>query len=410
MSTTTMSSSHIAAAAPWADLLPEMCGLVVDRLDALSVIRFPATCADWSAASSQTPRLRSGAPALLTSGLDPDGYGIEYSVEAGVFALHDVATGKSFPGEAEGLKNRTWIGGKDDWLVTTDERCSVELLNPITGVRVPLPSFTTMEGVKVPDHEGLCVAVENRSHTFQQVALCQTPAHPGGYLAVALFSSVDGLLAFTAAGDKCWTPLKNPAGYHPQYTDVTVHKGKVLAVVESGDIYSWAMDGTAAEPTLVPGPEVHVDPGFKKGFYLAESTGGRLQVVCLYGQHGGHKDKRMWRMVFKDQWSVWPPRVSLHELDAVAGTWRRVRDLGGDRALFVGANYPFYATVVPGESKDLQPDCIYVSDLDGSDTGIFDLKLRDDYEYFFVRELSYPVLWGCLQMPMWYRPTAHSKA
>jgi hypothetical protein len=156
-------------------------------------------------------------------------------VEPGAFGLHDVATGKSYYGEAEGLKKRTWIGGKNDWLVTIDLRCSVELLNPITGVRVPLPSFATIPGVEVVEvrDRGPGVSFEKSPHHFQKVTpwfrmpahrlqkvmLCRTPAHPSGYLAVALFSS--GLVAFTAADDKRWaaddkrwTLLKNPEGLH----------------------------------------------------------------------------------------------------------------------------------------------------------------------------------------------------
>ncbi|PUZ49241.1 hypothetical protein GQ55_7G310700 [Panicum hallii var. hallii] len=407
---TMSSASNDEVVAPWADLLPELCDHVLDHLDAVSAIRFPAASTAWAAASRMTPRLRSGTPTLLTSGLDPDGYDVEYDVEAGTFGLHDVAGGKSFYGEAQWLKNRTWIGGKDDWLVTTDLRCSVELLNPITGDRVPLPSFTTIRRLEVADYYELHVAVNNRLHLFQQVKLCQTPAHPNGHLAVALFSSGPlGLLAFTAHGDEGWTPLMNPAEVHYlKYTDATVHDGKVVAVAESGDIYSWdMMDGTTTEPTLLPRPEIHhVSYDLRRGFYLAASSGGQLQVVCMYG-HGDVKDKRRRRIVFKDQWSFFARHVSLHELDADTGAWRRLRDLGGDRALFVGGNYPFYATVPPGGSDNLQADCVYVADLLGCDAAFFDLKLGDDHMYDFECRLSYPAMGDSLQMPMWFRPTAY---
>ncbi|KAG2575264.1 uncharacterized protein LOC120642008 [Panicum virgatum] len=406
------SASNDEIAAPWADLLPELCDHVLDRLDAASVIRFPAACTAWAAASRMTPRMRSGTPTLLTSGLDPDGDDIEYDVAAGTFGLHDVAGGKSFYGESQRLKNRTWIGGKDDWLVTTDFRCGVELLNPITGDRVPLPPFTTIRGLEVADHYDLHVAVKNRLHLLQQVKLCRTPARLNGYLAVALFSSGPlGLLAFTAHGDEGWTPLMNPAGTHYlKYTDAIVHNGKVVAVAESGDIYTWDMDGASAEPTLLPGPEIHHGShGLRRGFYLAASSAGQLQVVCMYGHGDAVKDKRRRRIVFKDQWSFFASHVSLHELDAAtsAWAWRRVRDLGGDRALFVGGNYPFYATVPPGGSNDLQADCVYVADLLGCDAAGFDLKLGDDYIYDFERRLNYPAMGDSLQMPMWFQPIAY---
>ncbi|CAN6250440.1 unnamed protein product [Urochloa humidicola] len=420
-------SNDDQAVAPWADLLPEVCDQVLDHLDAVSIIRFPAACTAWATASKQSapPRLRSGAPTLLTSGLDPDGYDVEYDLEAGGFGLHDVATGKSFYGEAQRLKNRTWVGGKDDWLVTTDMKCGVELLNPVTGDTVPLPSFTTIPGLQqVAHYTELHVAVNSQMYHLQKVTLCQTPAHPNGYLAVALFSSGSlALAAFTAAaGDgKRWTPLKNPEEVHYlRYTDVTVHNGKVLAVADSGNIYSWDMDDGAdhaAEPTVLPGPEVgHVSHDLMRGFFLV-AGGGQLQVVCVYG-HGAVKDhKRVSRrVVLKDQWCFCPRRASLHELVDAAGdgTWRRVRDLGGDRALFVGDNYPFYATVPPaaagGSNKDLQADCFYVADVIGCDAAAFDLKLGDDCIYDFDRRLIYPAMTDSLQMPMWFRPTAYLAA
>ncbi|KAK8456551.1 hypothetical protein SEVIR_3G036300v4 [Setaria viridis] len=362
---------------------------------------------------SSPDQLTSGLPTLLTSGLDLYGDDFEYDVEAGTFGLHDVATGKSFYGEAQRLRNRTWIGGKDDWLVTTDVRCGVELLNPITGERVPLPSFDTIG--KFADPYKLCISVDYMLHHLQQVALCQTPAHPNGYLAVAMFSSASlDFLAFTADGDEGWTPLKDPSGLGVHYTDVTAHNGKVFAVSDYGDIYCWDMNGTDVEFTYLQGPEFHVsNNNYIRRFYLATSSGGRLQVVCLYGHDDRRvEDKRTRRIVFKDQLGFFHARrVTLHELDdATAGTWRRVRDLGGDRTLFVGGNcYPFCVTVPPGgdPNDDLQADCVYVADVLGCDAAAFELKLGDDYAYEFDWPLYYPAVYDVLQIPMWFRPTAH---
>ncbi|CAO2036788.1 unnamed protein product [Urochloa humidicola] len=305
-------------------------------------------------------------------------------------------------------------------------KCGVELLNPVTGDTVPLPSFTTIPGLQqVAYYTELHVAVNSQIYHLQKVTLCQTPAHPNGYQAVALFSSGSlALVAFTAAAGEGnrWTLLKNPEGVHYlRYTDVTVHNGKVLAVADSGitgtgNIYSWDMDdGTdhAADPTVLPGPDVgHVSHDLMRWFFLI-AGGGRLQVVCVYG-HDAVKDKRVdRRVVFKDQWCFCPRRASLHELDA-AGMWRRVRDLGGDRALFVGDNNPFYAAVPPvgggGSNKDLQADCVYVADVIGSDAAAFDLKLGDDCIYDFDRRLIYPAMGDSLQMPMWFRPTSYPVA
>jgi hypothetical protein len=39
------------------------------------------------------------------------------------------------------LKDKVWVGGKDDWLVISDNKWSLELVNLVTGQTVPLPLF-----------------------------------------------------------------------------------------------------------------------------------------------------------------------------------------------------------------------------------------------------------------------------
>ncbi|CAN6269538.1 unnamed protein product [Urochloa humidicola] len=417
-------SNNAAAAAPWADLLPELCNLVVDRLDAIGILRFPAACAGWATACKDNhPLLRSGSPALLTSGLDAEGVETEHDVDAGVFALHNFSSTtsggrrSSFLGDSAGLKGRTWIGGKDDWLVTTDYLCNVELLNPVTGDQVPLPSFETTQGVEVKlPGDYLHVSVQDRWHRFLKVTLCQTPAHPSGYLAISLFSH--GLLAYTAAGDKCWTAFKNEPldsrSLQLSYMDAIVLKEKLFAVTESGGIYCWDMTsrGSTKPPARVQGPEEmemshHC---YGRGFYLAASSDDRqLMLIYVYGDTNTFelKDNRVYsRLVFNDRWSFCEYGTSIHELDAGSGAWRRVADLGGDRSLFLGANYPFYVDALPG-SEDLKADCVYVADTpSGYDVGIFDLNKGEDG---LVERVTSSLMADPLQMPMWFRPTTHPR-
>lgn len=257
---TTMSSTSSAATAPrWADLPANVCDLVREHLDPITLLRFPAVCRHWFEACEESPLLPLGVPALLTSGLDPDGYEIEYDVEVGTFGLHDVSAGgggrKSFLGKAEGLKGRTWVGGNHGWLTTINKGCDVELLNPLTGAWVRLPSFATISRVKVVGDLRVCTPsayIFNNTHKILKVALCRTPAH-AGYLAVVIFSN--GLLAFTAAGGggegECrWTAVKNPAT-DASYMDAIVLDGKLFAVNEIGHVYSWDLDGGAmTEPAV----------------------------------------------------------------------------------------------------------------------------------------------------------------
>lgn len=431
------SSSSAATAPPWADLLPELCDLVMEHLDPITILRFPAVCRGWSEACEENPRLlRAGAPALLTPGLDPDGCETESNVDAGAFCLHDVSAAgggggrRSFFGEAEGLKGRAWVGGNHGWLATADWRCDVELLNPVTGARVRLPSFATIPGVEVEVNFHVVARTAGgyslgKFHKILKVALCRTPSHADGHLAIAIFSG--GLLAFTAAGggDKgeCrWTALKNAAA-DVSYMDAIALDGKLYAVDELGRLYSWDIDdGAMTEPTVVQGPENDEMSRYGTdlcGFYLAASVcGQRLMLMCihgydvarayLYGRRSRCWDSRVWsRLVFDDRRSFCELGMSLHELDAGGGSWRRVTDLGGDRALFLGANYPFYLTVRHRfGSADLEADCVYLADTPyGYDTAIFDLKEGTGGDGHIKQQLYYSLEADPLQMPMWFVPT-----
>uniref|UniRef100_A0A0E0N0J2 KIB1-4 beta-propeller domain-containing protein n=1 Tax=Oryza rufipogon TaxID=4529 RepID=A0A0E0N0J2_ORYRU len=41
------------------------------------------------------------------------------------------------------IQSRMWIGSAKGWLVTTDDKCGLHLLNPISGTQHSLPSITT---------------------------------------------------------------------------------------------------------------------------------------------------------------------------------------------------------------------------------------------------------------------------
>lgn len=80
----------------WANLLPEVCSMVLDRADAVNVIHFPVVCTHWAKASKQAVhrcRLPSGAATLLTSSLNPECTARDSDMESGAFGLHDVMTG-----------------------------------------------------------------------------------------------------------------------------------------------------------------------------------------------------------------------------------------------------------------------------------------------------------------------------
>ena len=82
---------------------------------------------------------------------------------------------------------------------------------------------------------------------------------------------------------------------------------------------------------------------------------------------------------------------------------RRVAGLGGDRALFVGRSYPFYAAGTRGWCSGLRANCVYAADLSAHAAIV--LGLRQGCAGGF-EPLAYPSVGGPLRRPIWFRPTA----
>lgn len=82
--------------------------------------------------------------------------------------------------------------------------------------------------------------------------------------------------------------------------DVTVHKGEVLAMTDSGYICRWDMkDGAAAVSAMLPRPYIHIDyTADGHAFYLTSSSGGDLQLVYMYGEKDAdYMDRRCLRVI-----------------------------------------------------------------------------------------------------------------
>jgi hypothetical protein len=72
---------------------------------------------------------------LLTSRADSNRSRMIESLGDGSFGMHDVLEGMSFLVHNNCLKNKVRVGGKDDWLVISDNKWSLELVNLVTDKR-----------------------------------------------------------------------------------------------------------------------------------------------------------------------------------------------------------------------------------------------------------------------------------
>ncbi|CAL4988754.1 unnamed protein product [Urochloa decumbens] len=409
-----MLSSKLAR---WCDIPVDPCEHIVRRLDVIDVLNFSSTCKSWEAICKNIKAtiLKSGKPMLITSQPDQDGSRVEVSL-TGKFGIHDVSSLQSFLCDNQGLNSRSWIGGKDDWLVVTNSFLDVELLNPITGCSVPMPSFNSNHaGLKVRQMPSLSAFIPPFSRILCRVVLSRTPSHLDGYEAIALFS--DGLLAYTAQEDNAWRVLKNPTdhdddelNYYPEvFLDAVVHHGWVLAVEDDGSIIAWDVRGQNLLPVDLPAPIFPPsEESVERVFYLAISPADQLVLVCLYG-HGNWPSPSMARMV-RNEHDLFEhlDGMSIHEFDDANLEWRRILRLGHDTSLFVGLNYPFYVT-----SADLKGDSVYIADMVNfnvvicsmDNEGGVSIKRQD----FPTDEMVHLLDGHSIRTPMWFRPTAPSR-
>lgn len=135
-------------------------------------------------------------------------------------------------------------------MVTTNLRCSLELLNLITGHRIPLTLFQTIPGINMVAVRSRypCVCFDQPDAELQQqpdwmpdvmlrkVALSRTPEHPDSCMVVALFSSCFPLQMIAVVVHPLveWIRLKVPLDIGvSKYDDICVHD-----VDNHGDLWS----------------------------------------------------------------------------------------------------------------------------------------------------------------------------
>ncbi|RLN11418.1 hypothetical protein C2845_PM09G04590 [Panicum miliaceum] len=364
---------------PWADLPTELVDAVVAHLDVFSAARLAAVRAPWArTVATAKPSLPFGRPCLLASHEFHDSDGEDnddYTFDALDLGAADGEAAPRAPAVIEAFRDRFWVGGRGAWLAAVDEDCNAQLLNLYTGDHVGLPAVSTIPGVEPSGYRCKVRHVTRQdtyTYTFRKIVVCDTPSAPSGagaYLAVTIVTSL--ILAVARGGDRSWTALKNHRDLMAGYDDAVVHKGRVFVVDVAGRVFAWDLLRAACSN---PDPErVPAAPGatsYGESVYqwnLAESADGRrLILACTHGRYARH-EKRGRNDSTKTVHRFRGDGVRLHELDvddAAGGDgrrWRRVTSLG-DRALFLGANWPLWATVSRGPPGQVaQPNCVYVA-------------------------------------------------
>ncbi|CAL5017646.1 unnamed protein product [Urochloa decumbens] len=334
---------------------------------------------------------------------------VEDGINEGTFGLHDVSKGKSYCIHKKCLVNRFWIGGKDDWIVISDNRCSMNLINLLDGDSVPLPLLSTIDGVEINQHYDLEIVTKSCVRRLRRVVLCRTPLSSLGHAAIALFD--DGLIAYTSKSEKAWKLLVHPTEwsgclmYFPEvYLDALVHKRRIVAVDEEGDIFSWDIYHHRKYPLRIMKPDIPAIEGCNEEvFYFAKSPLDELILISMHGK-GATSYMPSYRVVESEHNRF--DHISamiMHKFDDSDGTWQRICRVGLGQSLFLGLNYPFF-----GSWSGLKPNSVYVANVAHNDVMIIGMGSEADVG---IKMQDYPIKDGfrlldghSMRTPMWFRP------
>ncbi|XP_062179125.1 uncharacterized protein LOC133883725 [Phragmites australis] len=469
-----MAMSKLAAAgrSGWADLPRDLLESVLGRLPVPDRLRLPAVCTAWqSAADTATAtRLQAVRSPWLMLPFNPTAHRRTRGCEDGSKFLEarflSLSDGRSYAirQPAPAISNRFCVGSSDGWLVTADAASELQLLNPVTGAQVTLPSVGTLPFVDaIRDSDGRAVSYNLRCcftdddgngeevvippetvapdrlryKVYEKAILVSAPRRVtpsgswGGY-AVLLICQPLHRLAIARAGDTKWTLLINtPArcwvdavrASSAASADGTQRRA-VYTMDTAGRVEAWDMDATTdaiptpsrpiAPPCCCTERECSMSAACRK--YLVELSPGHLLQV--------HRLRDTAHARYK-----WEPRpehveytttkVVLFEWTVGAGgraQWALVdgkdtsRVLAG-RALFLGKNASLCVPVDGGCCPELRGNCVYFTD-DGQwshnrchevapDVGVLDLA---DGSYRTPRGAVRDLLWKW-PPPVWVFPS-----
>ncbi|CAN6206784.1 unnamed protein product [Urochloa humidicola] len=162
------------------------------------------------------------------------------------------------------IRTRYFLGSAYGWIITTDERSELHLLNPITGDQIALPSIITMEYVTpIYDENGTIEAYssycalpgksgpwtyslsELRDTFFEKAFLSSDPS-TGDYI-VAVIHNTRYRLSFARSGDDCWTSLPP----HDFFADCVFKDGLMYALTAEGEIHVFDFTEPAVKQKVV---------------------------------------------------------------------------------------------------------------------------------------------------------------
>ncbi|XP_062229770.1 uncharacterized protein LOC133927356 [Phragmites australis] len=469
-----MSKLAVAGERPgWADLPRDLLESVLGRLPVPDCLRFPAVCTAWqSAAAAAAATTTTAAPhqAVLSPWLmlpvNPTTHRHTRSGDADAKLLEarflSLTDGRAYAirQPAPAVSDRLCVGSSDGWLITADAASELQLLNPLSGAQVQLPSVATLPFVDASrDADGRVVSYSLRCcftdddgnrdeilippetfapdrlryELYEKAILVSAPRRPttsgswGGYAVLLIYQPLFRL-AIARAGDTKWTLLDTPARCWVDAVRASSaasadgrQRQEVYTMDTAGRVEAWDMDATPTPSRVIAPPcccsvrACSMSAECRK--YLVElSPGHLLQVHRL-------RDAAHSRYTWEprpERVEYTTTRVELFEWKAGAGgrgQWAQVdgKDTGRGvltgRALFLGKSASLCVPVDGGCCPELRGNRVYFTD-DGPwsherchevapDVGVLDLA---DGSYRQPRGAGRDLLWKW-PPPVWVFPS-----
>ncbi|CAK7347947.1 unnamed protein product [Dovyalis caffra] len=386
-------AEHLKIISGWenlpTDLLIEIVDFVILYADK---VRFRSVCKSWKSALPRMPNLRQlQLPWLLHPCRE------EASLSSyGLFNLSDRKTYYlDLPIKSERILLR---GSSHGWTVSIEgPRDEIYLMNPLTRVKIQLPSRSRFPDIKgyFPEnieneyrfwhHElGEFYTLNSRmvrSNLTDKFFVSSNPSLTDDYVVIVIYGE-SSRLAYCKPGDEKWTPflenLENLANFH----DCIFYKGKIHALIHNGKLI--VIDILPVEPQAeqISPPYPVLESPYRHPHasssvpYIVESSCGLLLVERQY-KISRTSDPRKEYLSKTVHFNVF----KLDQLNCPK--WCNITDIG-DEVLFIGFNTS--VSISSLEFPELKRNNIYFTDnvicchyegiQGGSEIGVFDLNRK----------------------------------
>ncbi|XP_042396398.1 putative F-box protein At5g66830 [Zingiber officinale] len=267
----------------WSKIPTDLLYSILSKLSIPDIFRSAAVCSSWSAVVDEVGRWPDDQHPQIPW-LVP-----ELQIDRNVYHFLSLSEGRVYDIPSGDPRNvKKVIGSSHGWLINID-KINVQLLNPITGAQIDLPSIPTMD--------------DRNLHAMKAV-LSSDPSRSGDYIVVFVFYSFSiqkEFLFSVSAGDEEWKMISGGAYY---YDDVAFHKGKLYAVSQAEEEVGQvmvaaydliALDSTPTGTPVVALPDIVLDADYV-GHSFCTTVNDLLIVRFLTNEYNQIKKLEVWKV------------------------------------------------------------------------------------------------------------------